>query len=169
MLASSSEASNSSWTVKWTIHAQFMSFETDKTVKMNGILLRRHPNDQRRHLKDHRRHPKDQKRRPKDQRRHHLRINVLMSNTSIYVVVCVFNLVWMNLVHPWIFDFFGIIFASLIEENSLNIGRMRLRFCPKMENGCTYLNFFRALFTKRIGSYDHFRFFRENLIIWEST
>ena len=87
----------------------------------------------------------------------------------IYVVVCVFNLVWMNLVHPWIFDFFWIIFASLIEENSLNIGRMRLRFCPKMENGCTYLNFFRALFTKRIGSYDHFRFFRENLIIWEST
>ena len=58
MLASNSaQASDSSWTVKWTKHAQFMSFETDKTVKMNGILLRRHP---------------------KDQRRHHLRINVLM-------------------------------------------------------------------------------------------
>ncbi len=36
---------------------QCMSFETNKTVKMNGILSRRHP---------------------KDQRRHHLRINVLM-------------------------------------------------------------------------------------------
>ena len=78
LAANSAQASDSSWTVKWTKHAQFMSFETDKTVKMNGILLRRHPKYQRRNLKDHRRHPKDQRPRPKNQRRHHLRINVLM-------------------------------------------------------------------------------------------
>ena len=71
LAANSAQASDSSWTVKWTKHTQFMSFETDKTVKMNGILLTRHPKDQRRH-------PKDQRRRTKDQRRHHLRINVLM-------------------------------------------------------------------------------------------
>ena len=70
---------------------------------------------------------------------------------------------------PWIFDFLRIIFASFFEHNSFNIGCTRLRFCPKMENDRTYLTFFRALFTKRIGSYDHFRFFRENLIIWERT
>ena len=109
------------------------SFETNKTVKMNRILLRRHPNDQRRHLKDQRRHPKDQRRRPKDQRRHHLRINVLMSNTSIYVVLCVFNLVWTNLMHPWILDFFGIIFASFIEHNSAEFQFYCEKIAAKLE------------------------------------
>ena len=100
---------------------------------MNGILLRRHPKDQRRLLKDHRRHPKDQRRRPEDQRRHHLRINVLMSNTSIYVVLCVFNLVWTNLMHPWILDFFGIIFASFIEHNSAEFQFYCEKIAAKLE------------------------------------
>ena len=67
----------------------------------------------------------------------------------------------------WFFDFFANVLSTSIEHNSVNIGRTTLQFCHRMENCRSSLSSFRALFTKRIRSYDRFRVLRENLIIWE--
>ena len=89
--------------------------------------------------------------------------------TFIFVVICDYNVIWRNVVRPWIFDFFDIIFSTSMVTGAFNIGRTRLKLCHKMENCRSYLDIFRALFTERIRSYDHFRFLKENLVIWERT
>ena len=89
--------------------------------------------------------------------------------TFIFVVIYDYNVIQKNVVRPWIFDFFDIIFSTSMVTGAFNIGRTRLKLCHKMENCRSYLNIFRALFTERIRSYDHFRFLKENLVIWERT
>ena len=89
--------------------------------------------------------------------------------TFIFVVICDYNAILKNVVRPWIFDFFDNIFSTSMVTAAFNIGRTRLKLCHKTDNCRSYLNIFRALFTERIRSYDHFRFLKENLVIWERT
>ena len=48
------------------------------------------------------------------------------------------------------------------DHNSLNIGRMRLRFRPMMENDLSFLDFDSALFEHYWRSYDHFSVYKGN-------
>ena len=59
--------------------------------------------------------------------------------TIIFVVLCDYNVIWMNRVRPWIFDFFDIIFSTSNDSVAFNIGRTRLKICQKMKNNLYFV------------------------------
>ena len=53
--------------------------------------------------------------------------------TIIFVVLCDYNVIWMNLVRPWIFDFSDIIFSPIIERNSAEKTAITVKIALKLE------------------------------------
>ena len=53
--------------------------------------------------------------------------------TFIFVVIFDYNVIWMNVVRPWIFDFFDIIFSPIIERNSAEKTAITVKIALKLE------------------------------------
>ena len=53
--------------------------------------------------------------------------------TFIFVVLYDYNVIWMNLVRPWIFDFFAIIFSTTIEHNSAEKTAITVKIALKLK------------------------------------